>query len=90
MRPNAFSLAAAYPNPSNGSVVLGYTLPEAALVRLDIFDVLGQRVATVVDESRSAGQHRLRYDTSVLASGLYLYRLSALGQSASRRVVVIK
>ena len=90
VRPNAFSLAAAYPNPSNGSVVLGYTLPEAALVRLEVFDVLGQRVATVVDESRAAGQHRLRYDTSVLASGLYLYRLSALGRSASRRLVVVK
>ena len=88
--PARFSLAAAYPNPSNGSVVFSFTLPITTRTRLDLFDTLGQRVAKLVDQVHSQGTHRLLYDTSHLASGLYIYRLSVLGTQSSRALIVAK
>ena len=88
--PATFSLAAAYPNPSNGSVVFGFTLPTTTRTRLDLFDTLGQRVATLIDQVHNQGTHRLLYDTSHLASGLYIYQLSVLGAQSSRALIVVK
>ncbi len=76
-------LYGAQPNPSAGATVVRYDLPEAGDVRLDVYDLLGRRVATVNAGVQSAGAQRAALGTEVLAAGLYLYRVSAQGVSGT-------
>ena len=82
--PQAVALHAAYPNPFNPQTAIRFDLPAAAHVRLVVYNTLGQKVAVLVDEERSAGSHTARFDGSRLASGLYLYRLEAEGAGSRR------
>ena len=92
--PKEYALEAAYPNPFNPSATIRYALPEAADVRLVVYDVVGREVARLVEGKRAAGYHRVRFDGSRLASGLYLYRLVAKGEretfSKTGRMVLVK
>jgi hypothetical protein len=65
-----------YPNPFNPTTVLRFAITKAAHVRLDVFDVLGRKVSTLVNQPMQAGYHTSRFNGINLASGLYLYRLS--------------
>ena len=92
--PDEYALKPAYPNPFNPSATIRYALPEAADVRLVVYDVVGREVARLVEGKRPAGYHRVRFDGSRLASGLYLYRLVAKGEagafSKTGRMVLVK
>ncbi len=66
-----------YPNPAAGEATFGYSLIEPAAVRLEVYDVLGRRVAVLVSASQEAGPHRVRLDGSALPSGTYHWRLVA-------------
>jgi hypothetical protein len=77
--PDQLVLAQNYPNPFNPVTSIRFALPEAAAVRLEVFDVLGRRVALLADGKRGAGWHEARWDASGVPSGLYLYRLSVAG-----------
>jgi Secretion system C-terminal sorting domain/WD40-like Beta Propeller Repeat len=80
----------AYPNPFNPSTTLRYELPAAAQVQLAMFDVLGRRVALLVDGRVDSGVHEVRFDAANLPSGVYLYRMQASGVVYSGRVMLIK
>jgi hypothetical protein len=88
--PTAFSLKGAYPNPFNPSTTIGFSLPEAANVNLTVFDVSGRVVAEVVNGYRPAGYHHVSFDGSNLASGIYLYKLTAGSHKASGKMVLMK
>ena len=79
-----------YPNPFNPQATITYDLPTDAPVRLEVFDLLGRRVALLVDAPVRAGTHQVRFDGSRLASGLYLYRMQALGQVRTGRMLLVK
>lgn len=66
-----------YPNPFNSSATIEFALPQSAFVTLKVYNLLGDEVATLVAEQRSAGIHKLNWDARGLASGVYLYRLEA-------------
>ncbi len=88
-----FALDQNYPNPFNPVTVIGFTLPEAGQVTLHVYDITGRRVATLADEHRDKGRHRIRFDTHTVAglsSGVYLYRLSANGRSETRKMTIMK
>ena len=92
--PQGFALGHNYPNPFNPSTVIPYQLPTAGHVRLDVFNVLGQHVATLVDAERPAGFHTAKWDATdaagqAMAAGVYLYRLTAGGQQQIQRMVLI-
>ena len=78
------------PNPFNPVTVIEYALPEVSQVRLEIFDLLGQRVATLVDEMQNAGWKSVRWDARAFAAGLYFYRLEADNSVQIRKMVVMK
>jgi subtilisin family serine protease len=88
--PEAFSLEAAYPNPFNPVTTLRYALPEAATVRLVVYDLLGREVARLVEGVQQAGYHAVAFDGARLASGVYLYRLEAGTFVQTRRMTLVK
>jgi hypothetical protein len=89
-----------YPNPFNPSTTISYRLPADTQVTLEIFNLLGKRVRTLVDTRQQAGTYQVFFDAGSLASGIYLYRLTtgaaATGTrasgatSVSRRMILVK
>lgn len=89
--PNAFRLYQNYPNPFNASTTISYQLPEASLVTLGIFDMLGRRVGTLINnQPYSAGEHQIVWDASEHSSGMYFYRLEIDGYSSTSKMVLLK
>jgi hypothetical protein len=88
--PEAVTLDASYPNPFTTSTTISYGLPDDTEVTLEVFNILGQKVATLVDGKQSAGRHEVVLDASNLSSGTYLYRVEAGGVTKSGRMTVVK
>ena len=92
--PERFSLGPNYPNPFNPSTLIPYQLPSAAPVRLEVFNLLAQRIATLVEEVQPAGFHQARWDGTdaagrAAAAGVYLYRLQSGPRVATGRMVLV-
>jgi M6 family metalloprotease-like protein len=88
--PCKFALKAPYPNPFNASTVLQYTLPKNGHVTLEIVDVQGRKVTTLVDGNRSAGMHTASLSGQFLPSGVYFAVLKASNQTAVQKILHIK
>ncbi|MDX9856182.1 MAG: T9SS type A sorting domain-containing protein [candidate division Zixibacteria bacterium] len=88
--PTSFALAQNYPNPFNPSTEISFSLPNASDVRLEVFNVLGQSVAILVDGRVEAGTHSVRWDASNSASGVYLYRIQAGEFTDTRKMMLLK
>jgi len=88
--PQVFALNQNYPNPFNPSTQIQYALPESVNVRLDVYNVMGQRVATLVNDQKPAGYHTVTFDASRLASGTYLYRLIAGNHVITKKLLLVK
>lgn len=73
--PGSFTLAQNYPNPFAQVTTVNYTLPKPGTVRLAVYNMLGQRVATLVDQQQATGEYSVQFNASGLASGMYLYRM---------------
>ncbi len=87
---NNFKLFQNYPNPFNPSTSIQYAIGSRQFVTLKVFDVLGKEVATLVNEEKPAGNHQVSFDASELASGIYLYRLSADSFTETKKLILIK
>ena len=88
--PDYYALAQNYPNPFNPSTTIRFSLPSGGNVHLAVYDVLGRNVATLVDESMSAGYHEITFDAGRLASGIYLYQLRAGSFVDTKQLTLIK
>lgn len=88
--PEAFTLYPAYPNPFNPSTKIRFDLVKAGPTQLRIFEVSGREIATLVNARLAAGPHEYLWDARNVPSGVYLYRLEALGYSATGRVTLMK
>ncbi len=85
---SGFALAQSSPNPTAGAATIRFSLDRAAEVRLRVFDVLGREVARLVDETREAGAHSVRFGGEALPAGLYVYRLEAGGRTLTRTLTL--
>lgn len=93
--PKVFALEQNYPNPFNPSTTLEFSLAKDSRVTVKVFDIIGQEVATIVNNSFSSGSHQINFDASNLNSGVYLYRLEANAVdgstfSATRKMTLTK
>jgi hypothetical protein len=88
--PNAFDLRQNYPNPFNPSTSLKYALPGAAHVKINIYDILGRRVATLVNENQQAGYYDITWNASEKTSGIYFARLETEEFSKSIKMILLK
>ena len=88
--PLVFELDQNYPNPFNPSTTINYSIEEAGAVTISVYNVMGQKVATLVDEMKTAGNHSVRWNAASHASGMYYYRLEANGKAMTRTMMLIK
>jgi mannan endo-1,4-beta-mannosidase len=85
-----FELAQNYPNPFNPVTTISFYLSRSGLVRLEVFDITGRLVSTLLNSWQSAGEHKTIFNSGHIASGVYLCRLSAEGQSKVRRMLLLQ
>lgn len=88
--PNEFQLLQNYPNPFNPSTNIPFTLGSASRVELNIYNLLGQKVATLTDDLYNAGSHTLKWNAQGFASGVYIYQLKANGTSQTKKLILLK
>lgn len=88
--PYTFRLNAAYPNPFNPSTVIPFQLATSSNVTIQVYDMLGRNVTTLVNEFMPAGDHTIRFDGSGLSSGVYMIRMVAPGLQQTRSVTLLK
>ena len=88
--PEVYALEQNFPNPFNPSTVIAYSLAEAGAVRLKVYNVLGQEVATLVDGYKESGRHQVVFDASRLSAGIYLYAIEAGSFTATQRMTLLK
>ena len=86
----AFSLLPNYPNPFSRHTTIAYRLAEAAAVDVSVYDVAGQKVATLLERRQAPGLHRLPFDAAGLAAGTYLVRLRAGTAVRTRTLTVVR
>ncbi|MBN2009601.1 T9SS type A sorting domain-containing protein [candidate division KSB1 bacterium] len=79
-----------YPNPFNPTTIISYRLPIAGNVKLSIFNSIGQRIATLVSGEQPAGVHRIEWDATDCASGIYVCRLQTGSFSATQKMLLIR
>ena len=88
--PEEFVLYQNYPNPFNPATTISYDLPEESHVTLTVYDVLGQVAAELVSSHMKSGQHKVVWNASNMASGVYIYRLTAAGESQTSKMILVK
>ncbi|MBZ0202301.1 MAG: T9SS type A sorting domain-containing protein [Ignavibacteria bacterium] len=88
--PNSFSLSQNYPNPFNPVTNIKFSIPNAGLVKLVVFDVAGREVATLINENVAAGYYNADFDASSLSSGVYFYQITSGDFVDTKKMVLIK
>ena len=90
LQPISFSLEQNYPNPFNPKTIIRYSITQESLVKLNVYDLMGRLVYTIVNTQQQPGWHTADFDASKLASGIYIYRLQAGNYSKTMKMLLVK
>jgi hypothetical protein len=85
-----FALYQNYPNPFNPTTTISFSIPSPAFISLKVYDILGNEVATLVNQERPAGEYEINLDASNLTSGVYFYRLNAGRFTEMKKMILMK
>ena len=88
--PEKFELQQNYPNPFNPATTIHYSIPDAGHVSLIVYDMLGRKVETLIDETKNAGTYSTLFNASRLSSGTYFYRLTTDNNSMTRKMILLR
>jgi len=93
--PGAYELHQNVPNPFNAETLISFSLPEPSHARLEIYNILGQKIVTLLDDNLGAGAHRVHWDGrnssgNEVSSGIYFYRLTADSYKQAKRMLLLK
>lgn len=87
---NEFEMYQNYPNPFNPYTTIQFTMPSAGKVVLDVYNILGEKIITLLNEERNAGTHKILFDGKNLSSGVYLYTVRFANKIQSRKMLILK
>jgi hypothetical protein len=87
---NSYALAQNFPNPFNPVTKISYSLPKSSLVNLTVYDILGQKVASLVSERQEAGSYSIDFDASSLSSGVYYYKIETGDFTSIKKMTLLK
>jgi hypothetical protein len=87
---NSFALNQNYPNPFNPATMISYSILNTSQVKLEVYDILGAKITTLVNQIQTPGSYKVDFDGSKLASGMYIYRLSTPDQMITRKMMLLK
>ena len=90
MNPGEFRLEQNFPNPFNPSTMIQYDIPHQSMVTLTVYNSLGQKVESLINEMQDAGYHEVKFDASGLASGAYFYRIQAGNFAATKTLMLLR
>lgn len=90
INPSAYELFQNYPNPFNNETVIEYYIPVQAKINLKVYDILGREAAVLVDEIKNQGHHKANFNSSMLSSGVYFYRIQAGDYNQTRKMILLK
>ncbi|MBS4036367.1 MAG: exo-alpha-sialidase [Ignavibacterium sp.] len=90
LRPLDYALEQNYPNPFNPSTTIKYSIPQAGVVRIALYDVLGNEIKSIVDTQQDAGRYEVLLDASGLASGVYYYRIQSGEFNSTKKLILMK
>jgi hypothetical protein len=88
--PTVFALSQNYPNPFNPQTIINYQLPITSYVELSIYNLLGQKVTTLVSEKKAAGYHQVEFNPQNISSGIYYYKIEAGQYQDVKKMILIK
>ena len=88
--PESFQLFQNYPNPFNPTTTLSFVIGYSSFVSLKVYDVLGNEIATLVDEEKTAGKYEVSFNSTELPSGVYIYQLNSGNYIQTRKMVILK
>lgn len=88
--PTEYNLSQNYPNPFNPTTTIKYSVPESGVVKLKVYNILGQEVASLVNKEQIAGEYTVDFDASQLASGIYMYSLTSGDVSITKKMLLLK
>ena len=88
--PTEFTLEQNYPNPFNPTTDIQFSLPETGHIKLEVYNLVGQRVTVLAEGEFSSGNHTVRWDASRFASGVYFYRLDTESIVLTKKMVLLK
>lgn len=86
----SYELVQNFPNPFNPATTINFSIQKEGMVTLKVYNILGQEVATLVNEFKNAGAHTINFDASKLSSGIYLYRIDSNGFTQTKKMMLIK
>ncbi len=88
--PTTYTLEQKYPNPFNPSTSIQFSIPEQSFVRLEVFNLLGEKVSTLVSDELNAGNYKYEWNAAKLSSGIYLYRLRTPQYSEIKKMILLR
>jgi hypothetical protein len=88
--PASYQMYQNYPNPFNSTTTIRYTIPKRAMVRLEVYDIKGHKITTLVNAYQSAGNHKVRWNANNVVSGEYFYQIEIDSYKIVRKMILVK
>lgn len=87
---NEFELSQNFPNPFNPSTIISYSIPQSSFVTLKVYDIIGNEVATLVNQNQQAGKYDIRFDARNLSNGVYMYSIKTDNFTSTKKMILMK